>query len=485
MKKNICLLGLFFCISIMGMEAPQGILNQQLGQAVIDKNVAAVRALLAQGVDPNRSTAYGEPVLQYAVLKTQDVAIVKALLDAGADPSQSPELLCDLLKPEVRGAAGDITEYIEIRDILIQHPKTNLNCLKKFGQQRSEITPLMYAVKLEETDLIKKLFKTKRVDINIRNSEGKTVFDYARTKAMRGWLGDVVASYVPGTAAQPKVMREKPMGKMPAAAQPMAGAKRKEAEPMKAFTSEFKAARVEIPAAVPMEATPQVDPFKATINAIMRNDFATAINYLARVGFNINQEDPIFGRILSIAIQRNALPVVQRLMQIPELQINYKGRYGNTPLMMATMSRGPEVVQELLQRKDLLVNEATQSGATALDLAFMNPFNPSAVSQLLRAHGAKTGLELRGGPTPQPQFRMPPKKETTQFDEAVYAKLGVSQSAKPHQILGVPSDATQEQIKTAFRAKTLQWHPDRNNDPMAKEVIQLINWANGMLTGNK
>jgi DnaJ-class molecular chaperone len=79
---------------------------------------------------------------------------------------------------------------------------------------------------------------------------------------------------------------------------------------------------------------------------------------------------------------------------------------------------------------------------------------------------------LRGG-QPQP----PEKKETTSFPVEIYAKLGLSQGATPHQILGIPSDASADQIKAAFKAKTREWHPDKNPDPLAKEVIQLINWA--------
>ena len=58
----------------------------------------------------------------------------------------------------------------------------------------------MFAVKAEDTNFIKKLLKTKRVDITVRSSEGRTVFDYARTQAMRGWLGELVALYIPGAA---------------------------------------------------------------------------------------------------------------------------------------------------------------------------------------------------------------------------------------------------------------------------------------------
>lgn len=470
---NIRLFILFFCFSLplFSMEMPQGTLNQRLGQAVIGKDVAAVRSLLAQGADPNKSIVWAEPVLKFAVLRSQDgdIDIVKALLDAGADPSLTPELLCDLLNVK---RSLNLVIYLEIRDMIIQHPKTNLNCLKQFGQQRADITPVMFAVKDEDHDLIKQLFKTRRIDINIRSSEGKTVFDYARTKAMRGWLGGLAAFYFPSAA---QAMPATPMRAAPSVAsqtkQPMGGQKRKESEPWQAYTTEFKAARKEVPAAEAMQWTHQIDPYKATIDAINRNDIATALYYLNRVSFDINKEDPGYGRILTIAIQSYAVPVVQRLVQTPELQVNYRDMYRLTPLMLASMMSSPEVVSALLMRSDLLINETTAVGLTALDLTRKNPVNGAEIFRLLRLRGAKTGMELRGG---QPQ---PEKKETTSFPAEVYAKLGLSLGATPHQILGIRSDASADQIKAAFKAKTREWHPDKNPDSMAKEVIQLINWA--------
>ena len=219
-----------------------------------------------------------------------------------------------------------------------------------------------------------------------------------------------------------------------------------------------------------MEAAPQIDPFKATINAMLSNDFATAINYLSRVGFNINQEDPFLGRHSYCCTTKKCFPVVQRLIQIPELQVNYTDKSGATPLMVAARYSSPPVINELLKRRDVLVNEMTPSGESALDFANANP-HAREVAHILRAHRALTGKELSGEAQP------PPAKEETTFAPALYAKLGLSPAANPHQILGIPSDASAEQIKAAFRAKTREWHPDRNPDPMAKEVIQLINFA--------
>jgi curved DNA-binding protein CbpA len=36
------------------------------------------------------------------------------------------------------------------------------------------------------------------------------------------------------------------------------------------------------------------------------------------------------------------------------------------------------------------------------------------------------------------------------------------ESTDPHQVLGVPRDASKETIRKAFKALALAWHPDKN-----------------------
>jgi curved DNA-binding protein CbpA len=49
-------------------------------------------------------------------------------------------------------------------------------------------------------------------------------------------------------------------------------------------------------------------------------------------------------------------------------------------------------------------------------------------------------------------------------------------------ILGVPRDATQEQIKEAYRRLVKIYHPDRNPFPEAEEMFKLINEAYHVLS---
>ena len=46
-----------------------------------------------------------------------------------------------------------------------------------------------------------------------------------------------------------------------------------------------------------------------------------------------------------------------------------------------------------------------------------------------------------------------------------------------YEILGVPSDAATDEIRRAFRREAMVWHPDRNKDPNAPRMMQLINRA--------
>ncbi len=46
-----------------------------------------------------------------------------------------------------------------------------------------------------------------------------------------------------------------------------------------------------------------------------------------------------------------------------------------------------------------------------------------------------------------------------------------------HDILGVPRGAGKEQVKRAFRKKAMQYHPDKNNAPGAKDMFIKVNEA--------
>ena len=50
-----------------------------------------------------------------------------------------------------------------------------------------------------------------------------------------------------------------------------------------------------------------------------------------------------------------------------------------------------------------------------------------------------------------------------------------------YDILGVPKDANEDQIKKAYRTLCLKYHPDRNSDTEASDKFKQINEANEIL----
>lgn len=60
--------------------------DPRLPQAAMERDVATVRALLAEGVDPDTPGAYATPALHWLV-RVDDLDTVRLLLEAGADPN--------------------------------------------------------------------------------------------------------------------------------------------------------------------------------------------------------------------------------------------------------------------------------------------------------------------------------------------------------------------------------------------------------------
>ena len=58
----------------------------------------------------------------------------------------------------------------------------------------------------------------------------------------------------------------------------------------------------------------------------------------------------------------------------------------------------------------------------------------------------------------------------------------MTQQKEYYQILGVSRDASEEEIKKAFRQQALKYHPDRNQDPGADEKFKEINEAYQVLS---
>lgn len=150
---------------------------------------------------------------------------------------------------------------------------------------------------------------------------------------------------------------------------------------------------------------------KGTDAGQINQDGYTALMQAARLGHRstvealmirpadvlVNQADRHGLTALSYAIDRNALPIAQRLMDCPLVDLEKTDHAGNTPLLLAAKKNSLPMVAALLKKK-VQINHANARGETALHHAAH--LGNVAIVRLLLEHGALLNTINIDGATP-------------------------------------------------------------------------------------
>ncbi|ASZ09056.1 hypothetical protein CK556_01630 [Mesoplasma chauliocola] len=77
------------------------------------------------------------------------------------------------------------------------------------------------------------------------------------------------------------------------------------------------------------------------------------------------------------------------------------------------------------------------------------------------------------------------KKKFEDFSHNNILKANSTNNFWSYEILGINLNATDAQIKQAYKALAKKYHPDNNKDPEAEEIMKLINKAYNILKGKE
>lgn len=525
-------------LPIIAMEGPN--IQNELLRAITRENLEETQRLLKLGANPNLKVNFPGEQVSYLKLASTigNSALVSLLLNYGADPALDEALLCTIMTT-ISGRPGVPVSIMKQRkeaiiDLLINHPGINLNCKDSMGK-----TPLMLEVQAKNVDRVNALLNTKRVDINAEDLNGQTALDYAagRLKSkktiqevlekhgalhgsrqrkipavtisgpaasdlyfkMTGFMpkqpqfsGEKPASAYPKEAFMPEQkqqpifgMPQQPFGSFPAFGAPMP--KQPIINPPK-LSSYPKEPSVSFPKQVPLFAFPKQTPeivagafappanpeqsaeknkdlqLRKAIHEENLQEVTALINQLNDPNTSFTESSP---PPLVSAVYYNKPTVINYLLQNPRINPNALWKYRNTrPIDVAVFRGNTEAVKALLNDPRTNIKLKSIDGKTLQHIALEKKYEE--IAELLHQR------DLQNAALAATQAVVA---------QEVYQAMGIPQNASPHVILGIAQNASPDIIRAAFKAKILQWHPDRNQNTHAAEAVKLIRWAYDTLGG--
>ena len=500
--------------------------QQQLAHAIETNDIATVQSLLQNGLNPNFkfSGDYGPWSVILFNAYYINPQIIQLLLDHGLDPNtivNSRGLFTPLLyllsQPKTAYARrineeqqqARITAIIkillansrlniqhttrqgdnalmlaignnEILDLLLKNPNLNINSQNTQGQtalmrlvDRKNMQPIA-----EIAAALKLFFANPSLNINLTDVIGQTALDYAQLRKSNKTIVAALIEYgatagnterrkMPGgtytSFEQPQATASSTASSMPSGPQPSATATSgtkyhaRTAQPMPQM-----AAQPSAHGAPAYGYTPPALNLEQQIILAVKTDNVNAIDALFKAGANPNaistNGTPIFFYAL-----RNP-NIVKFFLAQPQFNPNLQDKLMRSALSTAIQLDLVLTTALLLKDPRTDVNLKDSSGATALDYALVK--KSPTLHKLLQERKAESG-----------RSQMPPKEQKrASFTTEVYDALGVPLNANPYAILGVTQNASDDEVKKAYKSLSIKWHPDKNPDKqeLAGHVFQLI-----------
>jgi ankyrin repeat protein len=197
------------------------------------------------------------------------------------------------------------------------------------------------------------------------------------------------------------------------------------------------------------------------------------VQALIQAGAQVDKRDAQKRTPLHRAAEQGSLEIIQLLLS-KGADMHAKDQEGNTPLHTAIINKCFKVIQHLLNNNadSSVLNNNDESPVTLIAC-----YSTDELTKLLEnlAPQRKAYTLILGIVNKRSTIKPQPIQEYTRKD--LLAALNLPEDSTPYQILGIAMSADKDQIGSAYKKMMAKWHPDRNSDPRATEVVKVIGAA--------